>query len=767
MSDAGPSEQELSAYLRGTLPTQRFEAIDAWLATQDEATVSRLLEAAAPEEDRRPLSAGEAEPETDHYRSATRQRFQPQAHLAAGGMGAIEAVHDAILDRDVVLKRCLPRAPEEPIAGHLDRQRLFRREALITAQLEHPAVIPVHDFGSDEFGEPTMVLKRLDGEDLARYATERRGNSHWAITEGMDIALRICEALAYAHAAGVVHRDLKPANLIIGAYGTVTVIDWGLAAANSEAPSLSTAVTVNASDGSLAGAYCYGTPAWMAPEQADGGAADPRMDVWALGGLLNFLFTGQEPRRIPAGAAATQLAATIRQAVTTDEPGDSRGMPRSLQAVARRCLAQDPAQRYADAGEVLAELRRWRALGITEAQRPGLASRGLGFIRRHRLPVALAAAISVSLLLVIIVQIAQHRSYQAFAEASVDQLLAETPVLDADAVAAALGQLRNLRKQYGRLPTIVRAEQHFDSVAEDLDRQRRLDRIAADLQAVDALARIDGPSPAQIAARQAVADAAGIDWRSPAAAAQLADHPLGEELLANLAALDVLLVLADRAHGRHDHSRHTQIRQILRQVPSAGPWASLAMVLDAAHVQPHDLHIPTSAREALDDVLSHAPSADVLLPITAPDDALIAYARSRLARAPSAFWPRMLLARHELTAGRLAAAKDSALIALGREESSNLPHLLLAYVALLRDDTAGLNEQLTILQQRIPDQVEVPVLQAAGCVRTGAIDEAQRIIDATEAWNHYRLHDHTHAQHPMDLSLEILRQSGVRLLPPD
>ncbi|MDA3959172.1 MAG: serine/threonine-protein kinase [Planctomycetota bacterium] len=763
-----PSDEDLASYVRGALPTVRFTQVDNWLAQQDEDMVAALLELANGRQ--APSYASTSDSDSGTYKSSGRHRFTIAENIASGGMGSIDSVYDGILDRDVVLKRCHPRAPDEPVETHLERQHLFRLEALLTARLEHPSIIPVHDFGQDEFGEPSMVLKKLNGQDLMLYAKEHRKNANWSITEGVDIAIRVCEAMAYAHAAGVVHRDLKPDNLIIGEYGAVTVIDWGLAAAIKPAPELSTDQGDHPTAAPVAPVtHFYGTPAWMAPEQARGTPADPRMDVWALGGILAFMFTGKDPRKLPKQCSRTTLVETIRNT----PPNDRRyfeAMPPSLRAVAQRCLDRNPEHRYPHAGAVLAELRRWLSDGITEAQNPGPVRRGMALIRRYRGPVIVALTSILLIGAFALSQVLHHRYHTAFAEETAARLLSQTPVLDLDAVETALVQLDAMREQYGDLPAITAAHGHFTSVANDLREQIALEDLEARLTAIETDTRIRGPQASQIATRMALLNDAGIDWENPSAHTNLSEHPLSDELLANLAALEGLLLLHDRNHDEHRHQQHEQIRDLFRSASSSPPWTSLASILEAAHVQPHDLHLPNTIDDDLSAALAHPVVADVLLPITAPDARLLVYATKRLndniGANIGAFWPHMLLARSYLVDGRLSQAERHALIALGTEPDSSLPKLLLAYVALERSDTVGFQQYFESLKNETNESVEILILNAAFLAKNGKTVAAQDAIDAGNPWDHLRLHSHVHAPHPMDRSIAVLKAAGVRLTPP-
>ena len=258
-------------------------------------------------------------------------RYTLREEIGRGGMAVVYRAHDETLGRAVAIK--VSSAP----GGRTDLDARMRTEAKVLALLEHPGVVPVHDAGVLPDGRAFYVMKHVRGTllgDLAR--------SQLAADERVRILERMCETMAFAHAHGIVHRDLKPDNVMIGGFGEVLVMDWGVARIPGE-PGEAGAV--------------IGTPGYMAPEQAAGrsGDADQRADVYALGAILFALLVGADP---PAEPEAVQAALAAR-----------RDLPRRLRAVAGKALATDPAARYSDAEEMGADLARFRA-GRPVAARP-------------------------------------------------------------------------------------------------------------------------------------------------------------------------------------------------------------------------------------------------------------------------------------------------------------------------------------------------------------------------------------------------------------
>src|SRR5207248_7961699 len=198
-------------------------------------------------------------------------RYEIGEQIGEGGMGAVYLAHDRELNRDVALK-----VLRAPIPTDDERMRILR-EARILASLEHPGIVPVHDVGALPDGRLFYVMKRVRGERLDDFARNERSRS-----ELLRLFLQVCDAVAFAHAAGVIHRDLKPQNIMLGAFGEVLVLDWGLAKQIGEQtpaqPMQDSAGEIPADTGH---GTVLGTPGFMAPEQARGDVAliDERSDV--------------------------------------------------------------------------------------------------------------------------------------------------------------------------------------------------------------------------------------------------------------------------------------------------------------------------------------------------------------------------------------------------------------------------------------------------------------------------------------------------------
>ena len=232
-----------------------------------------------------------------------RTAYQLEGEIARGGMGAILKGRDLDLGRELAIKVLL-----EPHRGNPQVVRRFVEEAQIGGQLQHPGVVPVYELGTLPDRRPYFAMKLVKGRTLAALLGERTGPAQ-DLPRFLGIFEQVCQTMAYAHARGVVHRDLKPSNVMVGTFGEVQVMDWGLAKVLAqggiadEAAGGRTAVITTVRSGpagsgdeSQAGSV-LGTPAYMAPEQARGEVEriDERADVFGLGAILCEILTGRPP----------------------------------------------------------------------------------------------------------------------------------------------------------------------------------------------------------------------------------------------------------------------------------------------------------------------------------------------------------------------------------------------------------------------------------------------------------------------------------------
>jgi tRNA A-37 threonylcarbamoyl transferase component Bud32 len=702
-----PSAEDLAAYRRGTLSLERFQAIDAWLESLDPSEQVRLLEGEA----FMPLPTADAGNGPAFRSDASRARFVLGELIGRGGMGEVRLARDIVLDRDVALKLCRPRQFDEALADYALRLRAFRREATVTAQLEHPAIVPIHDAGLGPHGEPAYVMKRLEGRSLDQVMSERRLD----LVDTVETVLRIAEALAHAHQRGIVHRDLKPANVLIGQLGGVWILDWGLAARIGGA-------------GERAG-----TPPWTAPEQEHGAPTDPRMDVYALGTLLLALLTGQSPQ--------PQFSLSLQ----------NQPIPRGLAALIRACLDNDPARRPGNATAVAMELRRWLSAGVTAAERPNFLRRALMFSRRSPRAVA-------GIILVLVLAVSISATVMLDRQAKRDQLrarlheLAATPLDDVPALRAGIREIGSHPAAEARTLTV-----RFQAAIDAAEARNRLELQRSLLRGLTIRYRQQGPWTDEENDLRASLAEAGIRFGDPLAAAHaVRSSPLRDDLLAILVQLQRSLLMS----GRGDGERHA-IPEIICGAIDAPAWHGLAELLTKTRVEAHDLVLcecPDSERALRDPV-----TADLLLATYGPEPRLVHYATERLLQDPGSFWPRIISARAAYDAHRDDNARQHALVALGRDARSLWPHLLLAYLALRAGDDITVVAEAEAGLQANADHLELRLLRAVGLARQGKRAAAEALVAEPAVAAHLQYH-HQHAHgHPMEDAVAALTAVGISI----
>jgi eukaryotic-like serine/threonine-protein kinase len=297
-------------------------------------------------------------------------RYTLREFLARGGMGVVYLAQDQVLDRRVAIKILDSADADGALAERLNK------EARVLAQLEHPGIVPVHDAGTLPDGHVFYVMKFVEGARLDQFLANVA-----SLPEGLRLFLRICDSVSFAHSRGILHRDLKPSNIMIGAFGEVLVMDWGLAkilepdATSNSRPAVSFDRLPSSSNKTPArnsaltqDGIAMGTPGFMSPEQAAGNSADldERSDIFSLGKLLEFI----------AKPAASQNSARLS---------------RALQAICDKAAAANRTQRYGTVAELADDVSHFLDGEPVSAHRENPWERSLRFYRRYQAAILLIA----------------------------------------------------------------------------------------------------------------------------------------------------------------------------------------------------------------------------------------------------------------------------------------------------------------------------------------------------------------------------------------
>jgi tetratricopeptide (TPR) repeat protein/tRNA A-37 threonylcarbamoyl transferase component Bud32 len=431
---ACPSDEELVLLLEGVLEHTAVARIETHVdrCAACASLVANLGAIGTPTPaDHRDLSSVDP----DHYVFAD--------EIARGGMGRILRARDRRLGREVAIK--------ENFVKQGAHARRFEREARITARLQHPSIVQVHEAGVWPTGEPFFSMQLVAGRPFSDAIAE-------ATTLDKRLALlpnvlAVADAIAYAHSQDVIHRDLKPRNVIVGEFGETIVIDWGLAkllnAEETDDPSGPTFAAGSGDDRTEAGTV-MGTPAYMPPEQALGEPVDQRADVYALGALLFHVLAGRPP---VIGSSSNEMLATI---VAGDAPSLADiqpGVPPDLLAIVAKATAHEPANRYPSARELAADLRKFQTGQLVSAHRYSRRQLVLRWLRRHRTAmivaaVAVAVVVTVGIVSVSKIVRAEHVAEDERREAERNRGDAE------ELMSFMLGDLREKLQPIGKLEVL-------------------------------------------------------------------------------------------------------------------------------------------------------------------------------------------------------------------------------------------------------------------------------------------------------------------------
>jgi eukaryotic-like serine/threonine-protein kinase len=547
-------------------------------------------------------------------------RYQLHGEIARGGMGAVLKGRDTDLGREVAVKVLL-----ETHQGKTELLQRFVEEAQIGGQLQHPGIVPVYDLGQLPDRRPYFTMKLVKGRTLAAELRERADPAQDR-PRFLKVFEQVCQTLAYAHARGVVHRDLKPANVMVGAFGEVQVMDWGLAkvlpqggladerptpAEPAEASAIQTARGEGAGTATAAGAptqagSVLGTPAYMAPEQARGevSSLDERCDVFGLGAILCEILTGQPPY---SGGDRADL---LRRAAVGDLADawarlEGCGADAELVALAQHCLWPEPSGRPRHAGEVAAavtgylqsvEVRLRRA----EAERAAAQVKATEERKRRRITLALAGTVLLTVCLgsggwlwlehswaahrarvaaqvTLALQDATLKQGAARATGDLAQWLGALADADRARALAADGQVEEgLRQRAEELRTSITAEtaaarQKMEEARQDQELRARLERARLEAEALQ-----DGQ----------------LNWLAPAAAYADIFRAYGMDVLALEPAEAAARIRRRAARAQlvaalDDWARIWATQSLLRPDDEAKNWPRLLKVARLADPDPY------------------------------------------------------------------------------------------------------------------------------------------------------------------------------------
>ena len=318
-------------------------------------------------------------------RGTTFSRYRIEGELARGGMGAILEVWDDDLRRRLAMKVALDGGATGSTSSATTSPKLvarFLEEAQVTGQLDHPGIVPVHELGVDSQGRLYFTMKLVEGRDLKRvFELVFAQKEGWSVTRALGVIQKACEAVAYAHKKGVIHRDLKPANVMVGSFGEVFVMDWGLARvlgrkdahdiriadedAGRDRIRTERTELIESSPGSpllTVEGDVLGTAAYMPPEQARGDVESltPRSDVYSVGAMLYHLLARHPPYLEPGTYLGHhQVLARVLQGPPKELASIRTKVAPELAAICEKAMARDPGERYADTLALAEDLRAY------------------------------------------------------------------------------------------------------------------------------------------------------------------------------------------------------------------------------------------------------------------------------------------------------------------------------------------------------------------------------------------------------------------------
>ena len=311
--------------------------------------------------------------------TATGETFEVVSVLGRGGEGIVYEVRDSFLKRSMALKLLLAKKAKDPLA-----KARFLREIQVTAHLEHPNIIPVYEAGMLQDGSLYLLMKKIGGGTLKELLEAgEEGGRKVSLRKLLEIFLKVCQALQYAHSKGVIHRDLKPSNIAVGEFGEVLVMDWGLAKVQGkqELPVPKQFYDLSLENVSLEGSV-LGTPAYMPPEQAkDPDLVSPRSDIYSLGAVLYHILALVPPYQGTPREILVQLL--LKSPMPPRKRRPSLDIPKELDAICQKAMAKEPEDRYSSVGELVADIENYLEDKPIQVYTPPWRERVVKWMRRN------------------------------------------------------------------------------------------------------------------------------------------------------------------------------------------------------------------------------------------------------------------------------------------------------------------------------------------------------------------------------------------------
>ncbi|MBB6430939.1 serine/threonine-protein kinase [Algisphaera agarilytica] len=343
-----------------TDPAHESDPINADAATAEGAETGHAPADEHPPE--HPINLKLTDADFPKYWKSGSLKYDDFKPLAEGGTAALQTCVDRNLNRVVAYKSLHPHLADDEV-----ETARFVREARVTAMIPHPGTVPLYEIGRDRSGHPYFTMKKLEGRDLRSILADLSARKHrtedlYPLERLIDILISASQTVAYAHVQGVIHRDIKPANILVGEFGEVTVLDWGLAKIRGEPtpdaalpPKGKTGISLELTQPGRR----FGTPLYMSPEQARGDHTDERTDVYALGIVLYEMLTGKPL------VFGNQIDDVLKQILERPTPAPHEvsphnNIPHELEAICLRCLAKAPEERYPSVSTFITDLQAFR-----------------------------------------------------------------------------------------------------------------------------------------------------------------------------------------------------------------------------------------------------------------------------------------------------------------------------------------------------------------------------------------------------------------------